>query len=102
MSKIVAAGAATSAMLLAGCAKGATIKSTIGQSSPFCADVATFAVEAVPRNNAAGDSRHALLHSLPPVETLLVKLQGEAPSADPVNGKPLKADVGTIAATYTD
>ena len=99
---IVAVGAVTSALLLAGCAGGATIKTTIGPGSPFCNDLTTFAPQAATLNDAAGQSRAALLQELPPIQALLTKLDNEAPTGDTVNGKPLKADVGTVARVYGD
>jgi len=98
----VAVGAVTSALLLAGCAGGATIKTTIGPGSPFCNDLTTFAPEASTLNDAAAQSRAALLQELPPIQALLVKLENEAPTGDTVNGKPLKADVGVVARVYGD
>lgn len=97
---IVAVGALVSASLLAGCAGGATIKTTIGPGSPFCNDLGTFATKAVTLTDAAGSSRAALLQALPPIHDLLVKLQGEAPTGDTINGKPLKADIATVASVY--
>jgi hypothetical protein len=99
---IVAVDAVTSALLLAGCAAGATIKTTIGPGSPFCNDLTTFAPQAATLNDAAGQSRAALLQELPPIQALLTKLEGEAPTGDTVNGKPLKADVGVVARVYGD
>src|SRR6202163_1773191 len=89
---IVAVGAVTSALLLAGCAGGATIKTTIGPGSPFCNDLATFAPEAATLSDAAAQSRATLLQALPPIQALLTKLGNEAPTGDTVNGKPVKAD----------
>jgi hypothetical protein len=99
---IVAVGAVTSALLLAGCAGGATIKTTIGPGSPFCNDLATFAPEAATLSDAAAQSRATLLQALPPIQALLTKLGNEAPTGDTVNGKPLKADVGVVARVYGD
>ena len=99
---IVAVGAVTSALLLAGCAGGATIKTTIGPGSPFCNDLATFAPEAATLSDAAAQSRATLLQALPPIQALLTKLANEAPTGDTVNGKPVKADVGVVARVYSD
>jgi hypothetical protein len=99
---IVAVGAVTSALLLAGCAGGATIKTTIGPGSPFCNDLATFAPEAATLSDAAAQSRATLLQALPPIQALLTKLANEAPTGDTVNGKPVKADVGVVARVYGD
>ena len=97
---IVAVGALVAASLLAGCAGGATIKKTIGPGSPFCNDLGTFATRSVALTDAAGSTRADLLQALPPIHDLLVTLQGEAPTGDTVNGKAVKADIGTVATVY--
>jgi hypothetical protein len=99
---IVAVGAVTAALLLAGCAAGATIKTTIGPGSQFCNDLGTFVPQAAALNDAAGESRATLLQMLPPIQALLAKLQNEAPAGDTVNGKSMKADLGVVARVEGD
>jgi hypothetical protein len=101
MRNIVAVGAVTSVLVLGGCG-GAVIKKSIGPGSPFCTDLATFATQVAPLADAAAETRPALLQTLPPIHALLVKMQAEAPTADTVNGKPLKADVMAVAGIYAD
>ena len=98
----MAAVAAASLLLLAGCAKGPTIKSTVGQGSTFCTDIATFANDVVVLNDAAAQSRDELIQTLTPLHAQLVKLEAEAPTADTVNGHSVKEDLGTLVTVYGD
>jgi hypothetical protein len=99
---IVAVAVAASAGLLAGCAAGPTIKSTVGAGSPFCTDLAKFAGENAPLADAAAETPPALVQSLSPLEALLKQMLKEVPSADTVNTKPIKADVQTVVNVYAD
>jgi hypothetical protein len=100
--KLVAAAAAASLVLLASCAKGPTIKSTVGPGSPFCTDMATLANDLVVLNDAAAQSRDELIQTLTPLHAQLVKLEAEAPAADTVNGHSVKEDLGTLVTVYGD
>jgi hypothetical protein len=99
---LVAAAGAASLVLLAACATGPTIKSTVSSSSPFCTDMATFANDVVVLNDAAAQSRDELIQTLTPLHAQLVKLEAEAPTADTVNGHPVKEDLGTLVTVYGD
>jgi hypothetical protein len=91
------------ALLLAACAGGAVIKPpSVGPGSKFCTDVGSVATPLDQLNNAATDSRATLLPLVSSVETGLKTLQNEAPSADTVNGKSLKTDIGTLATITGD
>jgi len=88
--------------ILAGCGASAVIKSTTAAGSPFCNHISAFATQAAPLNDAAGESRTALLQVLPPIVSTLQALQKEAPNADTVNTKPLSADIATMARVMQD
>jgi len=99
----VVAGAVAAGVLLAGCSGGATIpKKSVGPGSTFCTDMGTFAGRDAAIADAAALSRAAFLQTMAPINTLLVKLSGEAPATDTVNGKPLKADLVTITKVTAD
>ncbi len=98
----MAVAVAASAGLLAGCAAGPTIKSTVGAGSPFCTDLAKFAGENAPLADAAAETPPVLVQSLSPLEALLKQMLKEVPSADTVNTKPIKADVQTVVNVYAD
>jgi hypothetical protein len=98
--KLVAAAAAASLVLLAGCST-VHIKSTVGQGSQFCTDIATFANDVVVLNDAAAQSRDELIQTLTPLHAQVVKLEAEAPAADTVNGHSVKEDLGTLVTVYS-
>ena len=97
----VAAGAVAAVVVLAGCS-GAVVKSTVGPGSTFCTDLGTFATQSALIADGASFSRAQFLQAMPPIHALVVKLAGEAPSADTVNGKSLKADLTTVASVTAD
>ena len=100
---IVVAGAVAAAVLLAGCSGGATIpKPSVLPGSPFCTDIGTFATRSAGVADAAGLGRTAFVQAMTPIHTELVKLSGEAPAADTVNGKSLKADLATATGGTSD
>jgi hypothetical protein len=97
------AGLALVAVVLGGCAGGAVIKPpSVGPGSKFCTAVTAFGTAADPFNNAGADNRTTLLPLVSGMATTLKSLQAQAPSADTVNGKSLKADIGTMATTMQD
>jgi hypothetical protein len=61
-----------------------------------------FATAAQALENGAGMSRDALIAALTPVHAQLVKLEGEAPPTDTVDGKSVKEDLGTLVAVSSE
>jgi outer membrane murein-binding lipoprotein Lpp len=100
MTNWLLGGAAVATLLLAGCATHATINKTIGSGSPFCKDLQSFATEVQGMDNAANEPLSTLTPQVDGVHQSLVKLQGEAPAADTVNGHLLKTDLGTEATAF--
>jgi hypothetical protein len=90
------------ALLLAGCATSAVIKSSVGAGSPFCNQLASFATQAASLNDAAGETQAQLLQVLPGVVSSLNALGSAAPANDTVNGKLLKNDIATLARVDQD
>ena len=97
----MAAGAVAAVVVLAGCS-GAVIKSPAGPGTTFCNDLGTLANQSAQIADAANFTRAQFLQTMPPIHALVVKLAGEAPSADTVNGKSVKADLTTVATVTAD
>ena len=94
----MAAGTALAGTVLAGCASGPVIHSTIGQGSKFCGDLSSFSLQAEELNN--GGTLAALQSEVPAVHQALVTLAQEAPPADTVGGHLVKTDLNTEATAY--